>query len=203
MHWSGRLLITQLEDDLEELAASYKAHDLEQRSATTDYKRRREAARASYVSASESFAQLQRAHDDGTLTPAMLDAFTKLAASVPFELATDYQQDKLTPSWNKSPQPGPTYFFPKKTNYVHILCSPSLGDTTGDSRFSRNHVYIREDTAGGSKNSNDTTSTVFDLLLGARNPSCRTPQLYRRGHNKHGVILKGEPGYVRDIIQAL
>lgn len=72
------------------------------------------------------------------------DSFVALAASFKFGLDNDYQQDKGTPNWGRSPQPGPTYFFSKDVHYVHIINQHPLGDTDGPTRLFRNYFYIRQ-----------------------------------------------------------
>lgn len=74
----------------------------------------------------------------------------KHAAKAWFEVYLDYQQDKSVPSWNRSPQPGPTYFMSGETHYVHIFCAESCGEAAGPSRFSRNLVYSLSERVGGS-----------------------------------------------------
>eukprot|EP00966_Prymnesium_polylepis_P322238 7378507-Prymnesium_polylepis.1 len=69
--------------------------------------------------------------------------FLSSAVALIFGLDSDYQQDKATPNWGKSAQPGPTYFFSKETNYIHIMNAHACGDTAGPSRLGRNFLYIR------------------------------------------------------------
>jgi hypothetical protein len=75
------------------------------------------------------------------------------------------------------PAAGSDLLFSKFTNYVHILCAESCGASTGPSRFARNQVYIRSESIGGSKNSNDTGATVFDYLLARLEPLCSQPEV--------------------------
>lgn len=116
------------------------------------------------------------------------DKFCSHAATFSLGLASDYQQDKATPAWHKSPQPGPTYFFSKDTNYVHLIVLNAFGDTEGSSRFTRNHFYIRPQQVAGSKDCNDTIFTIFSLLAAPAAPVCKQPQLYRTGYDEHGVL---------------
>lgn len=73
------------------------------------------------------------------------------------------------------------------TVYVHMLTSRTLGDLQGPGRFHANRFYTRLQTAGGSKDSNDTASTFFDFLHGARNTDIRPP-IYRTGYGPEGRI---------------
>lgn len=44
------------------------------------------------------------------------------AMGLKFDMSTDFRQDKGIPFWNRSAQPGATYFMSNVTHYVHILC---------------------------------------------------------------------------------
>jgi len=114
--------------------------------------------------------------------------FIEDASNSWFDVSSDYQQDKAIPSWNLSPQPGPTYFMSGETYYVHILCMESCGDASGPTRFSRNIVYSRSECVGGSKTSDDTLSTLTDALLGAAGIGCADPELYRSGFGPDGRL---------------
>lgn len=105
-----------------------------------------------------------------------------------FEVSSDYQQDKSVPAWNLSPQPGPTYFMSGVTHYVHIFCVESCGETTGPSRFSRNVVYSRSERVGGAKSSDDTLSTLSDMLLGGECIGVGDPPVYRSGFGPDGAL---------------
>ena len=95
----------------------------------------------------------------------------------------------MTPFWGKSPQPGPTYFYSKETNYVHIIILHALGDKAGPTRFPRCHYFIRTQECAGSKDCNDTVFTILDTLAWSRPPKCAQPLLYRPGFDKDGRIL--------------
>ena len=114
--------------------------------------------------------------------------FSGGAGEFEFILGTDYQEEKLLPHWGKSPQPGPTYFMSKRNVHVHILDAPSCGECSGPSRFGRRIVYSRLEEIGGSKDSNDTISTVYDYLLSPHAPTCEQPVMFRTGYNADGCI---------------
>eukprot|EP00170_Pyropia_yezoensis_P005454 contig_22133_g5468 len=59
-----------------------------------------------------------------------MDNLVSLASKDWFEVSSDYQEDKSVPSWNQSPQPGPTYFMSGETHYIHIFCLESCGQAT-------------------------------------------------------------------------
>ena len=104
-------------------------------------------------------------------------------------LEADYQQDKSLIHFGKSAQPGPTYFLSHPTAYVLVLHCPSRGGTKGPSKFTANHVMIREQDAGGSKNSNDTVTGITTYLLGGKQAGYK-PAEYRRGFDGGG--FRGE-----------
>ena len=89
-----------------------------------------------------------------------------------FQLGSDYQEEKLIPHWGRSPQPGPTFFLSKRNIHVHILDAPSCGEQKGPTACSKRIIYSRTETDGGSKDSNDTLSTVFDYLYSPAEPTC-------------------------------
>ena len=105
-----------------------------------------------------------------------------------FEICSDYQQNKSVPCWNASPQPGPTYYMSGLTHYVHILCMDSCGKPSGPSKFSRNIVYTRNEIVGGSKDADDTLSTLTDALLGYEKTICPQPSVFRSGYDHNGRI---------------
>lgn len=117
-------------------------------------------------------------------------SFCHAASLTMFDLSSDYQQDKSLPAWNRSPQPGPTYYCSGMTHYVHIFCAESLGRSWGSTRLSRNVVYTRSEAVAGAKVSDDTLSTLGDVLLGYKYPICSQPPLYRTGYDKEGQVLK-------------
>ena len=107
-------------------------------------------------------------------------------------VSSDHQQDKLVPSWNESPQPGPTYFMSGEAHYVHIFCAESCGYPTVPPHFSRNLVYCRSERVGGSKSSVDTLSTLADVLLGGPAIGTEVPPLYRSGYGPEGLLQNGD-----------
>jgi len=113
---------------------------------------------------------------------AKLETLVCAASDDRIGVSSDYQQDKSVPVWNQSPQPGPTYFMSVHTHYVNIFCAESCGSPNGRTRFSRNNVYTRSETVGGAKSSDDTLSTLCDLLLGSLNIGVDDPPVYRTGY---------------------
>ena len=114
--------------------------------------------------------------------PAALQQLIKLASTFFFGLDSDYQQDKATPFWGASAQPGPTYFFSKDINYLHIFVAHACGDTEGPTRFNRGYVYVRGQQCAGSKDCNDTIFTLFDLLSAPATFTCPQPKFFRTGY---------------------
>ena len=150
------------------------------------YKERCAGARSEYITLMHMFSEyLNPEAADACVTPAKL---AWAAAQLTFHVDSDYQQDKLTPFWGSSPQPGPTYFYSKDTQYIHIINCHSLGDASGASRLRRNHYYMRGQECAGSKTCNDTVFTFFDFLADRLSPVCKQPQLYRDGYDKHGIL---------------
>ena len=105
-------------------------------------------------------------------------------------LASDYQEEKLMPSWKASPQPGPTFFFSKRNCHVHILDAPGRGENSSASAIHKRVIYNRMETDGGHKDSNDTVSTVFDYLFSPTRPTCQQPALYRTGYGPDGPLAQ-------------
>lgn len=58
-----------------------------------------------YCTISGDWEALRR---DEAVTPEAIETFVQKAKFLKFQLSSDFQQDKLLPSWNLSPQPGPT-----------------------------------------------------------------------------------------------
>ena len=184
--------ILDLKTAVKDLKDELAAHRKDAAKAQELYKERTSHARASYLQlmlAYAAYLEEKQACNDATL----LDATSLIASASDFTFAldTDYQQDKLTPFWGKSPQPGPTYFFSKETNYVHILIAPALGDpdTAHPSRLQRCVYYIRSQESAGSKDCNDTVFTIFDFLAAPLAPTCAQPQLFRTGYDRDGRLL--------------
>lgn len=151
--------------------------------------KRYEDLASSFLNVVSSWRTVERPSDG----PSHADeAFIRRASEEWFDISSDYQQDKSVPSWNRSPQPGPTYFMSGETHYVHIFCAESCGGTTGPSRFSRNLVYSRSERVGGSKSSDDTLSTLADMLLGRVNLGDGVPPLFRTGFGPEGPLRGSE-----------
>jgi hypothetical protein len=74
------------------------------------------------------------------------------------------------------------------TFYIHMFTSRMLGSMAdGDGRFAANWFFTREQSVGGSKNSNDTVSTFFSRLLGGRS-GWASPSIYRSGFDGAGIV---------------
>lgn len=84
----------------------------------------------------------------------------------------------MLPSFRLSPQPGLTYYFSAITYYLQILCFELFGNPKGSTEKSRIVVYIRDERIAGAKTSNDTLSTLFNALLGRRQPSVAQPSMF-------------------------
>jgi hypothetical protein len=177
--------VAELEQAIKELFDENQLHRDHVRESQEDYSLRTSTARAAYTHATALWKELWTdlsANGDRVAASAVLATFIESISLLRFQTSCDYQMDKLIPAWNGlTPQPGPTYFLSKATEYVHIICSPSCGDTEGETRFGRNVVYIRPETGGGSKDTNDTISTLFDWMTAFPTPSCPQPKLYRSG----------------------
>lgn len=119
---------------------------------------------------------------------ALMDDLISNASKEWFDVSSDYQQDNAVPSWNRSPKPGPTYFMSGETRYVHMFCAERCGQTTGPTRFSRNLVYSQSERVGGSKSSDDTLSTLADMLLGGVQLGGGCPPLFRTGYGPDGPV---------------
>ena len=184
-----RAAINQLEQHMVDLEALRTEHVLEATEAQVAYRDGVEDAHSKFkdylVLWSELWMLLNGGHD--VSSPGCMDLIHKLALAR-LGMSSDYQQDKMLPCWNSSPQPGPTYFFSKLTEYCHLIYAESLGDSLGPSKFGRNRAYIRKELIGGAKDSNDTISTIFDLLFSLAQPVCKQPPLYRTGYDEHGPV---------------
>jgi hypothetical protein len=74
------------------------------------------------------------------------------------------------------------------TFYIHMITSRMLGSMSdGPGRLNANYFYTRNQSIGGSKDSNDTLSTVFDRLHGGT-ASWINPAMFRSGFNAAGII---------------
>ena len=96
-------------------------------------------ARADYIAACAAY--LDVASSGRLACTDQVDHFCRLASRLKFCFDSDYQQDKSYPHWGKSPQPGPTYFFSKITNYVHLIVAGSCGISSEPTNFGRNEAY--------------------------------------------------------------
>ena len=66
-----------------------------------------------------------------------------------------------------------------------------MGNLAGPGRFNAHRFYTREQAVGGSKNSDDVVSTVFDRLHGSTSTDTKPP-IYRTGYDEDGRI-SGDP----------
>lgn len=175
----------QLENELKE-------HRQDAAEAAADYKKRGGRARTDYLTVTHHFASYLEDCRSLALDeqPDNYNALLDEIADFGFAFSSDYQQDKAVPYWGHSPQPGPTYFMSHLTYYVHIICAESLGHADGPSLFGRNRVYTRAQTVGGSKDGNDTLSTIFDFLLDNKTTGVQL-QLLRTGWSEDGVFIGG------------
>ena len=186
--------IKELTQQVEELRDEFRSHKAEAGDAQARYKARIERARDAYLEVQLAYTRFAMAKQAVQVSgqgdfSSELEEVIRLAAQFVYALDSDYQQDKMTPFWGKSPQPGPTYFFSKETNYVHIIIQHALGDKAGPTRIPRCQYYIRTQECAGSKDCNDTVFTIFDMLACPHPPTCTQPQLYRTGYDKEGRVL--------------
>lgn len=187
-----KTIIQRIKQEISDRADSRRAHNvmLEAAEAQSDYKDR--VANAHQIHSGlvltwkEFLLSLLVAAPTEHAT-LLVVGFCATCCSYFFSLSSDYQEDKLIPAWHgRYPQPGPTYFFSKITAYLHLLCADSCGEASGSTKFGRNSVYIRPETIGGPKNSNDTLSTIFDFLLSSEQPTSDQPTLFRTGYTCDG-----------------
>ena len=185
---TGESGVAELNQQLAELKEELAEHKRDAAAAMGDYKRRAVDARPHYAAVAQDFAAYCSASALLPIStePDGYDSLIDRIANLQFQMSTDYQQDKFMPYWGSSPQPGPTYFMSHLTLYVHIICAESLGEASGPSRFGRNRIYTREQTEGGSKDGNDTLSTIFDFLLDDPASGLRLERL-RPGWSEDGV----------------
>ena len=139
------------------MTAALEDHKAEAARALAYHRNCLSGAAARYADLSTRFGQILAISSE-TRPPTMTDdattkEFIEDASNSWFDVSSDYQQDKVVPSWNESPQPGPTYFMSGETHYVHIFCAESCGYPTGPPRFSRSLIYSRSERVGGSKSS--------------------------------------------------
>ena len=168
--------VRELREQLQDLIECRNSHKHEATEAMRMYKERIESQRTEYLSLCTAHAAFQ-ASGDATA----LESLISLGSIFKFSIDSDYQQDKATPFWGMSPQPGPTYFFSKETNYLHIANLHACGDADGPTRLARSYFYIRSQQCAGSKDCNDTVCTLFDILAAPPTCSCQQPALFRSG----------------------
>ena len=183
----------QLRESIADIAREEKLHGIEAGEAQQAYRNTIKDAHKMYSEFCQAWDGLLRGAP--SMGPAELDKaidiFCILVAGFIFVFSSDYQQDKMWPAWNSSPQPGPTYFLSKITEYVMLICAESCGETEGKSRFGRNRAYLRQETIGGAKDANDTVSTLFDFLLAVRGTTCEQPPLHRSGYSEDAPTGRG------------
>ena len=187
-----QLEIRQLEVQIAELKLDSSEHRKEAAEAQEFHKRCILDAHAKYKSVCTLFEQYLHAtssimSEDAIATH--LDALLAAGGSFTFEQGSDYQEDKSLQNWGLSPQPGPVFFMSHETCYVHILMVPSCGEETGPSTKARRIIYARSELCGGSKDCNDTTSTICDYWLGPVTPTCPQPSKFRSGYDAEGAVL--------------
>eukprot|EP00966_Prymnesium_polylepis_P295274 6818795-Prymnesium_polylepis.1 len=175
--------LRELNEMLSDLLEAKSAHKMEAGEACAMYNRRVADQRSTYLKLCNAYATFRE-----TKSQEALNALVDLAATFAFGVDSDYQQDKATPFWGKSPQPGPTYFYSKETNYNHILVAHACGDADGPTRLNRLYFYMRSQQCAGSKDCNDTIFTTFDLLAACATPACPQPNLFRTGYDASGVV---------------
>ena len=181
--------IAELEQSLLDIGVEWGLHTDEAHEAQEAYHASCNGAHNLYAKlCSEWSAVLTREANADEKLHEHVDHFCKLAAAYVFVISSDYQQDKLWPAWNSSPQPGPTYFLSKITEYIQIICAESCGETDGDTRYGRNRAYMRQETIGGAKDANDTISTLVDFLMAPRIASCKQPALHRTGYSEESPL---------------
>jgi len=170
---------------IKDLEAAAKSHTDEAGRAMEIHRKCVSGAAGKYARLTTKFLQLMEMTGVGqqptTDATAKQDSFIGEASSDWFDVSCDYQQDKQMPAWNRSPQPGPTYFMSGETHYVHIFCVESCGVSSGSDRLSRNIVYTRSERDGGSKSSDDTLSTLCDMLRGGVTVGVGDPPVFRSG----------------------
>lgn len=146
-----------------------------------------------YTEVERRFKLLQTTCRDDTMTEekrkADILSFANRAARCWTDISSDYQQNKSIPAWNKSPQPGPTYYLSGLKHYVHIICCERFCHSTGPIRFSRNLVYTRSEQVGGAKVSDDKLPTVSNALTGYKTPAFPQPILFRIGYDINGKVI--------------
>lgn len=186
----------QLRDQLEELRADRTEHKMEAAQAQEYHKSCIDGAHSKYIVVCGLLEEYLHAISNITAEDTImqhLEALISAGESFIFEQGSDYQEDKSLQNWGLSPQPGPVYFMSHETCYVHILMAPSCGEVEGTTTKGRRLIYARSELVGGSKDCNDTTSTIFDYWLAPETPTCPQPSKFRSGYDAGGAILN-DPG---------
>jgi outer membrane murein-binding lipoprotein Lpp len=146
--------IRELETQLEELTKSRRLHRAESYAAQVEYAQATSGAYHEYDELCRMFSTVRQLGEAMALGNAMASAivrdFIRAAKGFSFCLSTDYQTANPIPTWDRSPQPGPTYFIFEAYKLRPHTCAESCGASTGPSRFARNQVYIRSESIGGS-----------------------------------------------------
>ena len=179
-----------------------KVHRRECSEAEVDYKDSLVTARPLYQATFAAWMRLLQAYSDVPEADELLKveaALIETASSLRFIMASDYQEEKLIPSWKKSPQPGATFFMSKMNIHVHIFDVPSCGVNKDTSKFGKRVIYNRLETVGGSKDSNDTVSTMMDFLFSPPTPTCQQPPMFRTGYNQDGAIANFEHTVIAEV----
>lgn len=184
--------IKQITDEMSELRMDLKEHRKEAAEAEQYHKECIKGAFHKHVKVCTRFENFL--HSISSITAeaeveCALNVLVEAAKTFEFEEGSDYQEDKSLQNWGLSPQPGPVYFMSHETAYVHILMAPSCGEVEGTSTTGRRIIYMRSETIGGSKDCNDTTSTIFDYWLAPVTSTCQQPPKFRTGYDTGGVIL--------------
>eukprot|EP00173_Palmaria_palmata_P000973 Plantae.Rhodophyta-Palmaria_palmata.ctg15033.p1 GENE.Plantae.Rhodophyta-Palmaria_palmata.ctg15033~~Plantae.Rhodophyta-Palmaria_palmata.ctg15033.p1 ORF type:complete len:143 (-),score=25.37 Plantae.Rhodophyta-Palmaria_palmata.ctg15033:295-723(-) len=134
--------IVTLGREQDDIQKSLVCHFEEARQATKFHKRSTSDAYKNYK---DITTKLEQIHVDEDVSEADIENFIDAASDYDFQMSSDYQQDKLLPSWNESPQPGQTYYMSGVTQYVHIFCMESCGLSSNDTELSRNLVFVRDE----------------------------------------------------------
>ena len=197
-HKEKQGLLKKLIAKLAGLQDKQLAHREEASAAKETYRSVTEVANENYRAVFLMWEELRRNHSDDSdfydsdKARDALKEFISRAARLLFVMEHDYQENKNIPSWNASPQPGPVYFMSSRVFYVHVIVSPSLGLSQGESKYGRNVVYTRDEIITTrkvkvGKYSDDTLSTVFHFFSGSPTTGYE-PSIFRTGYDINGKI---------------
>eukprot|EP00171_Calliarthron_tuberculosum_P003814 IDg3814t1 len=184
---SRQAAIVALQKQMVDLETEHDAHLKKAAVAVQHHKDLISPARKLYDEICAAWSELTR--PGHVATEAKIDTFCELASAYVIEVSSDFQQDKLIPAWNDSPQPGTTYCMSGITFYIHILCFESCGYAAGPSRLSRNLVFVRDERVAGPKTCDDTLSTAVEALFGRKSPAFSQPPRFRTGYNGDGKLI--------------